>query len=326
MISHLFALYQPQLRTFCNTEYGKWFLQDTFGGKIERQDKVVKITPNGFHLLKDWVKGKPIVEATFFPKNVYSNKFFNILTGLDILYANKQEQLIPRFESWKQEGFRNLFLTTTTFNPDADPEATSVDGNVARDVSPGTTNWAGIRDGAGTTSSDSYGTAVDTVILSGSVGAWSEQRRFISLFDTSSILPGGSVSSAVYSLYIELKSGGTGSALRMVTSSPASNTALTASDYGQLGTVAQATDIAWSSITTSSYNDWTLNATGLGNINVSGISKFGARADKDADNSEPASGWDVRVTNADAGSNKPKLVVTYTPGSRNSFLTVLLEI
>ena len=48
--------------------------------------------------------------------------------------------------------------------------------------------------------------------------------------------------------------------------------------------VRQASDIAHSSIATSSFNSWALNATGLSNINKTGTSQFALRFSHDIDN------------------------------------------
>ena len=66
----------------------------------------------------------------------------------------------------------------------------------------------------------------------------------------------------------------------------------------------------------SQYNDFALNAAGLSNISKTGVTKMGSCLTNDADNSAPSWGSAhdnyVDINFADAGSNKPKLVITYT--------------
>ena len=156
---------------------------------------------------------------------------------------------------------------------------------------------------------------------------YDRMKRLITLFNTQRIGPSGSVSSATYSLYWNANGGVAFSqSLVMTTSSPASNTALVDADYAQVGTVEQATGRIAQSSFTSAYQDFTLNATGLGNISKTGITKFGARFSSDFDNSAPtwvsnAAGESTFFT-ADNGSNKPKLTITYTPG----FASILMEV
>ena len=82
-----------------------------------------------------------------------------------------------------------------------------------------------------------------------------------------------------------------------------------------MGTTKQATNRTIASITTGIYNDWTLNATGEGNIIKDGITKFGFRIEADRADIEPT--WvaseevKLHIYQADnSGTDKdPKLVV-----------------
>lgn len=149
--------------------------------------------------------------------------------------------------------------------------------------------------------------------------------RFIVLFDTSSLPDSDTVDSATMELvaptgtrrneFVEAGS------LSMVASTPASNTNIVSADYAQLGTVKQATDVTLASLIVDSatYNAFTLNATGLGNINKTGVTKFGMRTKFDNDNTEPtvgvSKGCEISWATAEeilAGDKRPKLVVTHT--------------
>ena len=110
--------------------------------------------------------------------------------------------------------------------------------------------------------------------------------------------------------------------MNIYSATPASNTALVAADYSTGGTTAYATALTYASITTSAYNDFTLNATGLGAIDKTGITKFcGRNANYDVAGVAPANHDQNRtsrrviVSTADAAGTgqDPKLVVTHTP-------------
>ncbi len=209
---------------------------------------------------------------------------------------------------------------TLTAYPDPNPETTTVDGFVFRQGVNET--WSTIRAGAGN-ANDSTGSDMFVGFdNSGTTNQYAAIYRIITLFDTSSLTGVASISNAVLSLYGETKTDGSGNApdYNIYTSTPASNTDLINSDYGQIGTTAQATAITYSSISTSGYNDFTLNATGIGNISKTSVSKFACRdTTYDAVGASPTWGSAFNSTSilffaADrtGTSQDPKLVITYT--------------
>jgi len=213
--------------------------------------------------------------------------------------------------------------TTTTFFPDPDVESTSVDGELQN--STGNETWATKHDDTVATSASDNGALMSFFVLTADLGTvnWNNMLRSVFLFDTSSLPDGDTIDSATF----QFVAAGKGDALydlsmAFVTSAPASNTALVVGDYDSLGGTRQATDLNVTSVTAdnSTYNTMTLNSTGLGNIDKTGVSKFGGRCDADADDSEPATinddddAMNVDVRGADeAGTSKdPKLVVLHT--------------
>jgi len=211
-------------------------------------------------------------------------------------------------------------MTVSTFFPDASPETTSVDGRVERSPTPAE-SWASIRDGVGNGAGDADTRTLIRIAKAGA-GSYDTLARYIALFDTSSLPDNDTIDAVTFEGVVIDKSDTLTPAgqIALVTSTPASNTALVTGDYAQLGTVDQAADVTIASITADSatYNVWTLNATGRGNISNTGITKFGLRQIADADNVEPTgtSGDNyIRLANADedlAGDKRPKLVVTHT--------------
>ncbi len=209
---------------------------------------------------------------------------------------------------------------TLTAYPDPDPETTTIDGHVRRSGVDQT--FSAIRSGAGTNqSSTSAAQTVAQMIATTTTDQFERLVRFIMLFDTGSVSSPDTVDSVTCSLYGTAKSNGLGSTgldLDIVNSSPASNTALAASDYGNVGTTVYGS-VAYSSYSASAYNDITLSTTA---VTKAGITKLGARLSWDTDNSFGgtwASGAQTyfSANNADqtGTTNDPKLVVVYTVGS-----------
>ena len=140
------------------------------------------------------------------------------------------------------------------------------------------------------------------------------------LFDASAIDDADEISAAIFSLVVSGKGDSHTASVSLVLSTPASDANVVTGDYDQLGTVKQATDVTIASMTADNvaYTDWTLNATGRGNISKTATrTKFGTKIAFDADNAEPAcinAGQTyVNARMADeAGTTKdPKLVVTH---------------
>ena len=175
--------------------------------------------------------------------------------------------------------------TTSTFYPNADTESTSVDGFVQY----GTAQvvWSTVHDAAGNGSSDvSPGDELATVQSGAQTNKYVKIVRSIFLFDTSSLPDADTISATALSIYGFGKQDALGwaSTYNVYTSTPASNTALANSDYAQIGTTTQATAKAYANWV-NGYNDFTLNATGIGNVSKTGVSKFGLRGSHDAANS-----------------------------------------
>ena len=142
--------------------------------------------------------------------------------------------------------------------------------------------------------------------------------RGVLLFDTSSLPNDAVITAAEIQLYITYKVNNHNQSINVVSSTPASNTALAATDYpvasfGSTDFVAVDTNI--NDLTINTYNVFALNAAGIANIDVSGVSKFAVRLSDDIDDT-PISGYtsgDSYISFSTAeSSNKPKLVVTYT--------------
>jgi len=207
--------------------------------------------------------------------------------------------------------------TVSTFYPDANVESTSVDGYVSRQGVDQT--FAAIIAGAGTNAVDSD---IDEgyAILHGSTTSNQYQGNYrgIALFDTSAIPNTDAITSAVISFHGNFKFNALGdAAFHVVSSNPASNTALVAADYGTLGSTSFGS-VAYASYSTTGYNDITLNASGIATISKTGVSKFGTVTSWDLNASFTGawasggvSGFQWIPADAAGTSTDPKLVVTH---------------
>lgn len=141
-------------------------------------------------------------------------------------------------------------------------------------------------------------------------------------FDTSAIPDTDVISAAILSLFgdstTHLNQSGNTIALNVYDFNPADPATYATADFDQFGTTEFSTEIVWASWSTSAYNDFTLNASGIANISKTGNSVFGAReANFDAPNIQPT--WSTekvdefgsRFHTAAGTTNDPKLVVTH---------------
>ena len=212
---------------------------------------------------------------------------------------------------------------TATFYPDADAESTSVDGQCShRGGEINGLAWADIRGGAGTNATDD-GSAAGIYLRQGSASGWWILARAMTLFHTSALPDNCTITSSTLSVYGSAK--GNSAAydpdINVYSVAPASDTAIAAGDYNSFGTTAYSTTISYASYSTTGYNDFVLNSTGLAAISKTGVSKFGFRdVSADVANVEPSCPYDdisyMQFYTAEKGDPyKPKLEVTYTPAA-----------
>jgi hypothetical protein len=223
-------------------------------------------------------------------------------------------------------GIKPVFAAVSTFYPDPDAESTSVDGVIVAGSGMGHATaqdaWNIVTAATTGTASPSGGSydlssSVNYFVRGDSYNA-SLGRVFL-LFDTSSLSSSASISSATLSIYVTAKINGDNSgfdSVNVVTTTPASNTDLVSTDYDDITSTLQASAVDLSAISTSAYNNFALNATGLGNIAKTGVTKFGLRTGEDIADDRPVTDTENTVTISAAEtsgtSQDPKLEVTYT--------------
>jgi hypothetical protein len=291
----------------------------TWFARLQNKD-IALYLPHGY------IEGKDnAYRLTAYSRPINAYKLYPALVAIDSLqYRLESFREAKEILYWYIAGgrmpslLRKVHLNTETFNPDAHPETTSVDGYISR----GGVNetFATIRGGAGTASDDSIGGAagVPRITATSTTNQYSLLTRGVFLFDTSPLSDTATISSGTFSLNSAAKADGLTQSIGITSSNPASNTALANADYAvaNFGSTKFATDKTIASITVNQYEDYDLNASGIAAISLVGITKFASRFASDIDNSAPTwvSVGDSFVTPvmADSPSNKPKLVVNFT--------------
>lgn len=300
-----------------------------FGNK-----KIVKVGTNYATCLVD--REKRELKTVFFTDWNYSKMLYEAFEPMwwamhwwDEIFADR---LVPSL---------SFGFSTLTAYPDAHTETDTVDGGTVYYVNEST--WATIHDGAGNYHDDSgtsfqnaaLGAGLAGIYASATSGKWIGIWRGIATFKTSDLTAGATISATVLSLYGNAKTDGLSLSANcnfdVYTATPASNNDLVDGDYAQTGTTSQTgAPISYASWGTTGYNDFTFNATGRGNVSKTGISKFSCRnSTYDVANAAPS--WTTNAKTSigayasDYGSNKPKLVVTYTLASGGGEAGLLLR-
>jgi len=248
-------------------------------------------------------------------------------------YFQANAAMDTRFISPLTLSKRAVFALTLTAYPDPDPETTTVDGSV---LNGGSSTWATVH--GGTSGSDgAYPSGGLGYIYAGKEGGGTFQiGRFFHLYDTASLPDDATIQSATVSLDMTTLGNGDNDGddwVNIVPSTPASNTNLVVGDFDQCGAISDPTEYATridiTGMTANVYTVWTLNATGLSNISLTGITKFGAREGHDAINSAYAGSSGTlnqaypKTADTAGTSSDPKLVVEYTVGGARSRLLLL---
>ena len=304
-----FKFYQPSLLGLVNTKHGR----DLFDISHDLPT-IVEIAP-WYHKC---LIGGNTYQSEFHSRAVF---FRRLLHRWNEIVRELESPLFgPRYVVVDGRVYRvPAGGATLTAYPDADTESATVDGYIGfQGLDPGDrSNWSDTRTDDGTLVS-SVGTTRDShALINGTAhynSGWEDFTRGFMLFDTSSI---GSnvVSDAVYSFTSSQKNDtASEDTWNLVASTPASNTALVAADFDNVGSTSYGT-IETTGVTanSSTYNDITLNSTGEGAVSTSGITKFAFRWEADRADSEEQSTSQILQLSADtSGTSKdPKLVVTH---------------
>lgn len=212
--------------------------------------------------------------------------------------------------------------TTTTFNPMRIAGVRSGTGYFATNAGGG--NFATWRALSTATYTSTAGLDPDFVYIQmektgGSTYGWNV--RCWGNFDTSSLPDSDTISGATLSIKPDNSVfggptdpiGSTGLGITLF--SPSNPRSVVSTDMGNFSDTRFATDINWSSLVSGTYADFTLNASGIANINKTGDSCFFWRLNWDIDNSAPAGSGNTGTGFAFGTTNPQKLVVTHSGGA-----------
>ena len=215
--------------------------------------------------------------------------------------------------------------TTSTFYPDANTETNTVDGYVGRNVAQ--ESFAAIIAGAANVASDSVTSVAAPNITAGSTSnLYTNLRRNIYLFDTSPLTAAANISSATLSISGTMVISWIKPAeMVVVSSNPASNTAVATGDYGSFGSTDYSSRVGYAAWNASGYTALSLNAAGISAIAKTGITKLGIRLGCDVDATQPTTwlstvgtSYTAYMADQSGTSNDPKLAVTWTSGPPKS--------
>ena len=137
-------------------------------------------------------------------------------------------------------------------------------------------------------------------------------QRFWYHYDTDDIDTGDTIDSAILSI-MPSSNGQNGVTAVLVSSTAASDDAIITADYDAYGTTEFASRVT--SFSSGTFFDFSLNASGISNIDKDGVSKFAViEGSKDFDDVAPSNTVSVSIRSADeAGTdNDPKLVVVHS--------------
>ena len=206
--------------------------------------------------------------------------------------------------------------TTSTFFPDA----AGVDGWAASNGA--NLTWANIRAASGDAADTTANPTWLAVVGSDAGANWRYMYRGLQIFDTSALPDTDTIDSATISGFGTTKQDqlNVTPAVGVVQGTTASSTALANADYGSNvnNTTRFATDITYANFSTTAYNDWALNASGLAAISKTGVSKFCFRTAGDIDNVEytltasSISGFNINYSEEAGTTKDPKLVVVHS--------------
>lgn len=218
----------------------------------------------------------------------------------------------------------NAGFDTLTVYPDAgDPGSTTVDGIVRVFL---TDTFLNLRNNAG---NSTWNSASDNGIqfqADVTASLYTNIYRSLFTFNTSSLTNNARISAATLSLYGSGSASDTGSinpSIDVTSAAPAFNNTLSPTDYSTLGTTSFSGSPISVAAWASSYNVFTLNASGRANVSVTGISRFGAREStydmagiSPTWSSGTSMGFPMYFADQTGTTNDPRLEVTYELSSR----------
>jgi len=176
-----------------------------------------------------------------------------------------------------------------------------------------TNNWATVHDAATGTGTDNSGGVYVMAAVSG--GNYKVYRGFLSC-NTASIPDTATITGATVEVKGSDKFGALSESYGLYNSTHVDP--ITTASYNDGGTTSWATPIALAAWSSSATNTWTLNATGVAGISLTGTTSIAVREKEfDVDNSAP-SGSESGIAYLLNGTGYPVITVTYTDAGGGS--------
>lgn len=279
-----FELLQPLLLKIANTDYGRDLLciQKKPYPVVLISKKEVRYYLGRYnerdYFLSDFrvgAKWANVIRYRWPEFKAYAKRFYE-----KELYG--QKIYLPLL---KHQGMYVAGCVVDTFFPDPDPETTTVDGVVGQTQASGA--WTNLVTGVGSFARDNIDVGENFPIYAdtgtGADPDFETLYRGIHLYDTASIPDANTITAATISLFGKAKTSTLfAPEIAIYLSAPASNTALAngdfdSGDFNVRNATKQSDVITNANWSTTAYNVFTLNATGLGNISKTGITKFGCK-------------------------------------------------
>lgn len=246
-----------------------------------------------------WLSGGVLMGTWDIPKEINDivtikyNQVGNVNLKLGNYATDNDTEIIDTTKDTYENG--SIIADTLYFNPDGNPEGSSVDGYIQRYAGGGT--WASLHDSVN--GDFIYPSATDGEIVKLScyylANQWNVTTRSFFLFDTSSLGDDVYITSATLSIRGQNKAEGSSPLFDIITyvieTYPASDTNLVAGDFDNYyDTHLCDSGINYDDWNTSGYNVYTLNQDGLDIINLNGVTKLGVMHQYDIDYSTPTWG------------------------------------
>lgn len=296
-IRPLFTKYQRQITSFANSRLGRMYLG-------AENLPILKLTPDGITYLKD-IEGDRVIKRTVF--NSRSPYLKKLRTPIEVIA--KAGLILPYLAYADPVWYPALALTTSDFNPDADPETSTVDGYTQKSNGTYATAVSGDADSV---NDSGDGEGITAFQHSEFAGVY-YSRHPIYLFDTSS-LGTDTIDSGTFSVYrtSENHNNEDSDTMDLVTSNPASNTSLAVGDHDSMGSTSFG-NINIPATGVGDYVDITINSSGLAVVNKSGITKYGLLAGRELSSTAPDGLNQVEIYFADS-ANDPILQIVHSAG------------
>ncbi len=302
LFGSFFQKFQKELLEIANSDYGRSLFQ------IPEKEKIVKLSPNSYHLELD----KGIYKATFrcyeFYGGIVNGGFAHkgIDSSRDILpyISRKNYSLAPYF-------YLPMMSTLTFYSGAGDGHVYLIEGGTGDCA-----NWDAFMAATNGNNVDYTSDHAYAMITQNGGGSRVLARGYWPV-NTASLGVGAKVKSGTFSLYgYAIYQDTDGKAVCLVEGTQASTSSLAFSDYSKVvrNVLLSDTQILLH-LSNVSYNDWPLNATGISKVSKTGFTKFATIGNVDYGNScttGPVCGHSVWTSEGTGTSKDPKLVTIYS--------------